>query len=48
MATWIVGGILLLIVIAILRKMLTDRRHGKSACGCDCAHCHGGCSAQPK
>lgn len=50
MATWIVGGALVLIVGVVIRKMLLDRRSGKHACACggDCAHCHAACSAQPR
>ena len=50
---WIVtnvGTIIVLILLAgivglIVRKMIHDKRAGKSACGCDCAHCHGACHA---
>lgn len=45
MATWIVGGVLLLIVGAIVWKMVKDKKAGKSSCscGCDCASCSGNC-----
>lgn len=50
MATWIVGGILVLIVGAIVWKMARDKKQGKGGCSCggDCAHCHASCSSQPK
>lgn len=50
MATWIVGGALLLMVGLILWKLVRDKRRGKGACACggDCAHCRAACSAQPK
>ena len=50
MATWIVGGALLLVVGAVVWKMIRDRKRGKGACACggDCAHCHAACSSQPK
>ena len=50
MATWIIGGILLVIVGAIVWKMVKDKRQGKSSCACggDCAHCHASCSPNPK
>ena len=50
MATWIVGGVLLLIVGAIIGKMVKDRKQGKGGCACggDCAHCHAACSGQPR
>ena len=43
MATWIVGGVLLLAVAAIVWKMIRDKRNHKSACSCggDCSHCSG-------
>ena len=40
MATWIVGGVLLLIVGGIVWKMIRDKRAGKG-CGGDCSHCSG-------
>ncbi|NLI22935.1 MAG: FeoB-associated Cys-rich membrane protein [Clostridiales bacterium] len=45
MATWIVGGVLVAGVVAILWKMISDKRQGKGGCSCgsDCAHCHGSC-----
>jgi len=46
MATWIVGGLLALIVGAILWKMVSDRRKGKSACGGNCSHCHNACGTR--
>jgi len=48
MATWLIGGALALIVAAVVWKMIADRRHGKSACGGNCAHCHGACGMQTK
>jgi len=48
MATWIVGGIVLLVVGFILWKMGRDRRNGKSACGGNCSHCTGACCYQVK
>lgn len=43
MATWIVGGVLLVIVGAIIWKMVTDKKSGNSACSCggDCGKCKG-------
>jgi hypothetical protein len=50
MATWIVGGLVLAAVVAIIAKMISDKRQGKNGCSCgsDCANCHGACSSQPK
>ena len=38
MATWIVGGVLLVIVGAVIWKMIKDKKSGNSACSCggDC------------
>lgn len=43
MATWIIGGMLLLAVAAIIVKMVRDRRAGKGVCSCggDCSKCRG-------
>ena len=43
MATWIIGGILLMVVGTIVWKMVKDKREGKGACACggDCGHCKG-------
>ncbi len=46
MATLLVGGALLAVVAAIVWKMVADHRNGKSACGGNCAHCHGSCGAK--
>ena len=47
MISWITGNIgtiivllvLVLIVAAIVRTMIRDKRCGKSTCGGNCAHC---------
>ena len=45
MATWIVGGVLLLIVGAIVWKMIKDKKAGKGGCSCggNCGQCAGHC-----
>lgn len=45
MATWIVGGVVLLIAAAIITKMIKDKKEGKGGCSCggDCGCCHGAC-----
>ena len=48
MATWIVGGVVLIIVGGIVWKMIADRRHGKSSCGGNCQNCHMSCGAKPR
>lgn len=42
MATWIVGGVLAVLVGAIVFKMIRDKRAGKGGCSCNCGGC-GGC-----
>lgn len=39
-----IGTILVLLIVCalvalVVRKMIRDRRKGKSSCGCNCAHC---------
>ncbi len=41
MATWIVGGAVLLIVAAILWRMIQKKRSGKGGCSGSCGHCSG-------
>ena len=43
MATWIVGGIVALIVGAVIAQMIKDKRRGKRVvtCGGDCSKCRG-------
>lgn len=44
MGTFIVGGLLLIIVAIIIRGMIHNKKNGKSVqCGNDCKHCGGGC-----
>ena len=46
MATWIIGGVVLLIVGGIVWKMIADRRNGRNSCGGNCQNCHAGCGAR--
>ena len=41
MATWIVGGVLAVLVGAIVFKMIRDKRAGKGGCSCNCGGCGG-------
>lgn len=34
-----VTAILVLVVALIVRKLVADKKKGKSSCGCNCAHC---------
>ena len=45
MGTLFVGAIVVLIVVAIIRNMIKDKKAGKSIqCGVGCEHCGGHCS----
>lgn len=37
--TILISAVLLLIVVLIIRKLVKDKKKGKSSCGCNCAHC---------
>ncbi len=39
LSTIIISLVLILIVAAIIRKLVRDKKKGKSSCGCNCAHC---------
>ena len=39
LSTIIVSLVLILIVAASIRKLVRDKKKGKSSCGCNCAHC---------
>ena len=39
LSTIVVSLILVLVVAAIIRKLVRDKKKGKSSCGCNFAHC---------
>ena len=39
LATILISAVLLLVVVLIIRKLVKDKKKGKSSCGCNCAHC---------
>lgn len=44
MGTVVVGAVLAGVVCVIVRKMIRDKKNGKSIqCGCDCKNCGGHC-----
>ena len=43
LATIIISLLLLLVVVLIIRKMVKDRKKGRSSCGCGCEGCSGHC-----
>ncbi len=48
--TILITAALILIVALITRKLIKDKKKGKSSCGCNCAHCAmaGSCHPQKK
>ena len=48
--TILITAALVLIVALIARKLIKDKKKGKSSCGCNCAHCAmaGSCHSQKK
>ena len=48
--TILITAALALIVALITRKLIKDKKKGKSSCGCNCAHCAmaGACHPQKK
>ena len=46
MNVWDIALIALLAAVVGLaaRRMIKNKRQGKTACGCDCAHCTCGCA----
>lgn len=45
--TLLVSAALIGIVTGIIRKMIRDKKQGKSCCGGDCSHCGTGSSFHP-
>ena len=39
LSTIVISAVLLLVVIAIIRSMVRDKKQGKPSCGANCAHC---------
>ena len=48
-STIIISVILVIIVALIIRKMIKDKRQGKSSCSCGCSNCalKGQCHSTP-
>ncbi len=45
-STGIVLTVLVIAVITIVKKMIKDKKAGKSSCGCDCSSCGGACGCK--
>lgn len=39
MGTFIIGGLLTIVVTLIVVKMVKDKKAGKTSCGCGCSGC---------
>lgn len=39
--TILVAFVLIIVVFIIIRKLIKDKKAGKSSCGCDCSSCGG-------
>lgn len=37
----IVGAMVLAVCILAVRKLVSNKKTGKTSCGCDCANCNG-------
>jgi len=35
----LIGIFLLFLVVIVIRKLVHDKKQGKSSCGCGCSHC---------
>lgn len=43
-ANIVVISILVLAVALVIRKLVRDKKAGKSSCGCGCSNCSGACN----
>lgn len=48
LGTILVGGIIILIVAAILVNMLNKKKNGESGCGCGCSGCGAESACHPQ
>lgn len=47
-STIVVGGLVGLLLFAVIIKMIKDKKKGKSSCGCHCADCPSSGMCHPK
>ena len=40
LGTIVITAVLIVIVACILHKIIKDKKHGRSSCGGNCAHCN--------
>jgi branched-subunit amino acid permease len=48
LGTIITAAVLVVIVALVIRKMVKDKKQGKSSCGCNCASCPSACACHKK
>lgn len=48
MATIIISGVLMIMVMAVIASMIRSKKKGKSSCGCGCASCAMNGACHPK
>lgn len=48
MATIIISGVLMIMVMAVIASMIRSKKKGKSSCGCGCAGCAMNGACHPK
>ncbi len=41
-----VGVLIAIVVVLVVRKIVRDKKNGKSLCGGNCSSCPGGCSSR--
>ena len=44
-ANIVIIAVLALAVALVIRKLVRDKRAGKSSCGCGCSNCSGACNS---
>lgn len=47
-STIIVGAIVFTVIALVVVKLIKDKIHHKSSCGCGCAHCPSAGACHPK
>ena len=47
-ATILISITLVAVITLIIMSMVKGKKHGKSSCGCNCAHCPMSGNCQPK
>lgn len=48
LGTIVVAAILLIVLALVAKKMISDRKQGKSSCGCGCGDCPNSALCHPE